>query len=91
MKLWLAFESWWPGFVTDKYVNLATWIGHGVMTVLIILPFAAFGHPWTGFCSGVTAYGLRELEDALDHGVSWDTLGDIGGPVVFGLLVVWLI
>ena len=91
MLFWNSFQRWWPTVVPPKYHNLASWIAHGLVTVLIMLPFVAVGYPWTGFCSAITAYAMHEVDDILDYGPRpIDNLGDILGPVAFGLLLVWI-
>jgi len=91
MLFWNSFQRWWPTVVPPKYHNLASWIAHGVVTVLIMAPYILAGHKWTGFFSALTAYGLREVDDMLGHGASWDNLGDFIGPVAFGLVTLLIL
>ena len=91
MTFWLSFQRWWPTVVPTQAHMPISWIAHGLVTVLIMLPFIAAGHPWTGFWAGVTAYALREADDALTTGPSIDNLGDFIGPVIFGLVLIWIV
>ncbi len=88
--MWNRLVGWWWTFLPKNLRNPATWVLHGMLTALIVLPFALCGAPWTGFAVGVWGYTFREIESVLTHDVDWiDSIMDVVGPVVGGLLVVW--
>ena len=94
-----------PQAVWDWYYDLAYWprnfvnwvVVHGGVTALAVLVGAIMGGnvgALVGYGVGVAFYAVKEATSWIAGGTKWpsvDQLGDFGGPVVVGGLMLWLL